>query len=86
MSAENVEIARDAFYEAFRRGDLEGVGTYFADDVVWETPDTLPNRRCDPRPRRGPRELLGTFEVLEQVQCGPRRVHRRRRPRGGPRR
>jgi ketosteroid isomerase-like protein len=41
MSAENVEVARAA-YEAFRRGDLEGVGKYFADDVVWETPDTLP--------------------------------------------
>jgi hypothetical protein len=41
MSAENVQVARDA-YEAFRRGDLEGVGKYFADDVVWETPDTLP--------------------------------------------
>ncbi|GEM_PF-6613861 len=35
MSAENVEVARAA-YEAFRRGDLEGVGKYFADDIVWE--------------------------------------------------
>ena len=41
MSAENVAVARAA-YEAFRSGDLPGVGSYFADDVVWETPDTLP--------------------------------------------
>lgn len=41
MSVENVEVARAA-YEAFRSGDLEGVGKYFADDVVWESPDTLP--------------------------------------------
>ena len=41
MSAENVEVVRAA-YEAFRSGDLEGVGKYFADDVVWESPDTLP--------------------------------------------
>jgi hypothetical protein len=42
MSAENVEVARAA-YEAFRSGDLEGVGKQFADNVEWETPDTLPN-------------------------------------------
>jgi len=29
-------------YKALRSGDLPGVGSYFADDVVWEAPDTLP--------------------------------------------
>ena len=28
--------------KAFRSGDLPRVGSYFADDVVWEAPDTLP--------------------------------------------
>ena len=42
MSVENVEVVRAA-YEAFRSGDLEGVGKYFADNVEWESPDTLPN-------------------------------------------
>ncbi len=32
-----------AAYEAFRRGDLEGVAKQFADNVEWESPDTLPN-------------------------------------------
>ena len=27
---------------ALRSGDLPGVVSYFADDVVWEAPDTLP--------------------------------------------
>jgi uncharacterized protein len=42
MSAENVETVRTA-YEAFMRGDLGGVAESFADDVEWETPDSLPN-------------------------------------------
>src|SRR5271167_3447493 len=42
MSVENVEVVRAA-YEAFRGGDLQGVGKYFADNVEWESPDTLPN-------------------------------------------
>jgi ketosteroid isomerase-like protein len=42
MSSENVETVRVG-YEAFRRGDLEGVGKVFADDVEWESPDSLPN-------------------------------------------
>jgi uncharacterized protein len=41
MSAENVEVVR-AGYQAFRSGDLEGVGKVFADDVEWESPDSLP--------------------------------------------
>jgi uncharacterized protein len=42
MSAENVETVRTA-YAAFMRGDLGGVAEYFADDVEWEAPDSLPN-------------------------------------------
>src|SRR2546423_154725 len=41
MSVENVEAVRAA-YEAFGSGDLEGVGKQFADNVEWESPDTLP--------------------------------------------
>jgi ketosteroid isomerase-like protein len=59
MSVENVEVARAA-YEAFRRGDLEGVGAYFADDVVWETPDTLPTGGVF----RGRDAVLGNFAEL----------------------
>jgi uncharacterized protein len=42
MSAENVETVRTA-YEAFMRGDLARVASYFAEDVEWESPDSLPN-------------------------------------------
>jgi uncharacterized protein len=56
MSADNVEVARGA-YEAFRRGDLEGVGTFFADDVEWEAPDTLPTGGVF----RGRDAVLGNF-------------------------
>jgi ketosteroid isomerase-like protein len=40
-SAENGAAARAA-YEALRSGDLPGVGSYFAGDVVWEALDMLP--------------------------------------------
>jgi len=74
MSVENVEAVRAA-YEAFRSGDLEGVGKNFADNVEWESPDTLPTGGVF----RGRDAVLGSFgdpEVLEQVQRGPGRVHR----------
>jgi uncharacterized protein len=41
VSAENVETVRAA-YEAFGRGDLETVAGHFAQDVEWETPDSVP--------------------------------------------
>jgi ketosteroid isomerase-like protein len=41
MSAENVETVRTA-YEAFMRGDLGGVAEHFAEDVEWESPDSVP--------------------------------------------
>jgi ketosteroid isomerase-like protein len=61
MSVENVEVARAA-YEAFRRGDLEEVGKYFAEDVVWETPDTLPTGGVI----RGRDAVLGNFAELSK--------------------
>ena len=61
MSAENVEVVRDA-YEAFRRGDLEGVGKSFADDVEWESPDTLPTGGVF----RGRDAVLGSFAELSK--------------------
>ncbi len=42
MSADNVQLVHSA-YDAFRRGDLGAVAEAFADDVEWETPDSLPN-------------------------------------------
>lgn len=41
MSVDNVETVRTA-YEAFRRGDLGAVAEHFAEDVEWETPESLP--------------------------------------------
>ena len=29
-------------YETFRSGDLPGVASYVADDVLWDAPDILP--------------------------------------------
>jgi uncharacterized protein len=59
MSVENVEVVRTA-YEAFRSGDLEGVGKYFAEDVEWESPDTLPTGGVV----RGRDAVLGNFAEL----------------------
>jgi ketosteroid isomerase-like protein len=41
MSADNVEVVRAA-YRAFMKGDLQGLGEYFAEQIEWETPDSLP--------------------------------------------
>jgi ketosteroid isomerase-like protein len=59
MSAENVEVVR-AGYQAFRSGDLEGVGKLFADDVEWESPDSLPTGGL----YRGRDAVLGSFAEL----------------------
>ena len=59
MSVENVEVVRGA-YEAFTSGDLEGVGKYFADNVEWESPDTLPNGGVF----RGRDAVLGSFAEI----------------------
>jgi len=59
MSVENVEVVRAA-YEAFRSGDLQGVGGYFAEDVVWEAPDSLPTGGVF----RGRDAVLGNFAEL----------------------
>ena len=59
MSAENVEVVR-AGYQAFRSGDLEGVGKVFADDVEWESPDSLPTGGI----HRGRDAVLGSFAEI----------------------
>lgn len=59
MSAENVEVVR-AGYEAFGSGDLEGVGKVFADDVEWDSPDSLPTGGI----HRGRDEVLASFAEI----------------------
>jgi len=59
MSAENVEVVR-AGYQAFMSGDLEGVGKLFADDVEWESPDSLPTGGI----HRGRDVVLANFAEL----------------------
>jgi ketosteroid isomerase-like protein len=61
MSAENVEVVRTA-YDAFRSGDLEGVGQHFAEDAEWETPDSLPLGGVV----RGRDAILGNFAQIPQ--------------------
>ena len=61
MSAENVEVVR-AGYQAFKSGDLEGVGNVFADDVEWESPDSLPTGGI----YRGRDAVLGSFADLSK--------------------
>jgi uncharacterized protein len=41
MSAENIEVVR-ATYEALDKGDLQHIGEGLADEVEWETPESLP--------------------------------------------
>jgi ketosteroid isomerase-like protein len=59
MSDENVEVVR-AGYQAFRSGDLEGVGKVFADDIEWESSDALPAGGI----HRGRDAVLGSFAEL----------------------
>jgi ketosteroid isomerase-like protein len=59
MSAENVQVVR-AGYQAFGSGDLEGVGKVFADDVEWESPDSIPTGGIF----RGRDEVLASFADL----------------------
>ncbi len=62
MATDNVQITRDA-YAMFMKGDLEGLGEYLAEDVEWETPDTLPTGGVT----RGRDAVLGTFARLPQL-------------------
>jgi ketosteroid isomerase-like protein len=62
MSAENVEVVRAA-YGAFMKGDLQGLGEHFADEVEWETPDSLPLGGVV----RGRDAVLGNFAQIPQV-------------------
>jgi uncharacterized protein len=61
MSVENVETVHTA-YEAFRSGDLERLGQYFAEDAEWETPDSLPLGGIV----RGRGAILGNFAQIPQ--------------------
>jgi len=40
--SENTETIRSG-YEAFARGDVPAVLEVFAEDIVWDTPESLPN-------------------------------------------
>jgi uncharacterized protein len=48
--------------EAFRSGDLEGLGKHYADNAEWETPDSLPLGGVV----RGRDAILGNFAEIPQ--------------------
>jgi uncharacterized protein len=62
MSADNVEVVRAA-YRAFMKGDLQGLGEYFAEQIEWETPDSLPLGGAV----RGRDSVLANFAQIPQV-------------------
>jgi uncharacterized protein len=62
MSGTNIEIVR-ATYEAFDRGDLEHIGEWFAEEVEWETPASLPLGGI----ARGRDAVLGQIARLLQI-------------------
>lgn len=62
MSADNVEVVRAA-YRAFMKGDLQGLGEYFAAEIEWETPDSLPLGGVV----RGRDSVLANFAQIPQV-------------------
>lgn len=62
MSADNVEVVRAA-YRAFMKGDLQGLGEYFAEPIEWETPDSLPLGGVV----RGRDSVLANFAQIPQL-------------------
>jgi hypothetical protein len=62
MSTDNVQLTRDA-YALFMNGDLDGLREYFAEEVEWETPDTLPMGGIT----HGRDAVLGNFAQLSQI-------------------
>jgi uncharacterized protein len=62
MSADNVEVVRAA-YHAFMKGDLQGLGEHFAEQVEWETPDSLPLGGVV----RGRESVLANFAQIPQA-------------------
>jgi ketosteroid isomerase-like protein len=62
MSADNVEVVRVA-YRAFMKGDLQGLGEHFAEQIEWETPDSLPLGGTV----RGRDSVLANFAQIPQV-------------------
>lgn len=71
MSAQNVETIR-GIYEAFARGDIPGVIAALADDVEWDSPETLPWGGL----ARGHDEVLAFFgrlgAAVEEIQADAR--------------
>ena len=61
MSVKNVEVVQAA-YDAFRSGNLDGVGEHFAENVEWDTPDSLPLGGVV----RGRSAVLGNFSEIPQ--------------------
>jgi ketosteroid isomerase-like protein len=61
MSTENVEVVRAA-YRAFSTGDLKGLGEHFADNIEWETPESLPLGGVT----RGRDAVLSNFAQISQ--------------------
>jgi ketosteroid isomerase-like protein len=76
MSQENVEIVR-AVYDAWQRGDYEGVFKSFDEDLEWIGPPDVSGageRRGHDGVRRSMRDWMGTwddyrFELCELVGC-----------------
>ena len=78
MSRENVEIARRA-YEAYNRGDLEGMVVDFAPKFEYETTGAVPGTRAVYRGPNGWREFAGwmreefydaRIEIHELIEAG----------------
>jgi uncharacterized protein len=62
MASDNVQTTRNA-YAAFMAGDLRGLGEYFADDIEWITPDSLPLGGST----QGRDAVLANFAAIPQV-------------------
>jgi ketosteroid isomerase-like protein len=62
MSDDNVEVVRVA-YRAFMKGDLQGLGEHFAEQIEWETPDSLPLGGVV----RGRDSVLANFAQIPQL-------------------
>jgi hypothetical protein len=62
MSDDNVKVVRVA-YRAFMKGDLQGLGEHFAEQIEWETPDSLPLGGVV----RGRDSVLANFAQIPQL-------------------
>ena len=70
MSQQDVDTIRTA-YDAFARGDMDGVMAALADDVDWDSPATLPwGGRFRGKEEVG-RFFAGLFAHLEELNAEP---------------